>query len=77
VRLMLAAKRAEFVELQPFGHSLFVLGLAIVLSLAFSALQSNNLAHSFRSLSFARIQESEEVRIQGTRKAAPKRHHLP
>jgi hypothetical protein len=74
---MLAAKRAEFVELQPLGFGLFVLGFAIVLSLALSTLQSNDFAHSFRSLSVARIQESEEVRSRGSRNAAPKRHHLP
>src|ERR1700693_1464308 len=39
VRLMLAAQRAEFVEREPLGFSLLVLGLAIVLSLALSALQ--------------------------------------
>jgi hypothetical protein len=64
VRLMLAAKRAEFVELQPFGHSFLVLGLAIVLSLALSALQSNDFAHSC-SLLFSR----EKSRIQGSQKS--------
>jgi hypothetical protein len=53
VGLMLAAKRAEFVELQPLRHSFLVLGLAIVLSLALSALQCNNFTHSF-SLPFSR-----------------------
>jgi hypothetical protein len=38
VRLMLTAKRAKLVELQPLGHGFLVLGLAIVLPLALSAL---------------------------------------
>jgi hypothetical protein len=50
VRLMLAAKRAEFVELQPFGGGLLIFGLAIVLPLALSALQSNNFAHCYSLL---------------------------
>jgi hypothetical protein len=54
VRLMLAAKRAEFVELQPLGHGFLVLGLAVVLSLALSAL-----------LLFSR----EKSRIQGSQKS--------
>jgi hypothetical protein len=35
---MLTAKGAEFTELQPLGFSFLVLGLAIVLPLALSAL---------------------------------------
>jgi hypothetical protein len=60
VRLMLTAKRAEFVELQPFGFGLLIFGLAIVLPLALSALQSNNFAHCC-SLLFSR----ENPRIRG------------
>jgi hypothetical protein len=60
VGLMLAAKRAELTELQPLRHSLLVLGLAIVLSLALSALQSDNFTHSC-SLPFSR----ENSRIRG------------
>jgi hypothetical protein len=58
VRLMLAAKRAEFAELQPLGFGLLVLGLAVVFPFALSALQCDNLAHvaPFQSL---RIQNSE------------------
>jgi hypothetical protein len=65
VRLMLAAKRAEFAELQPLGFGLLVLGLAVVLSLALSALQCNNFAHSF-SLPFSR--EKLEFRSQKSKK---------
>jgi hypothetical protein len=65
VRLMLAAKRAEFVELQPFGHSFLVLGLAVVLSLALSALQCNDFAHPFAPF--------QSLRIQNPRKAESKK----
>jgi hypothetical protein len=54
---MLTAKCAEFIELQPLRFGLLVLGLAIVLSLALSALQSDDFAH-FRSLSVAQNSES-------------------
>jgi hypothetical protein len=45
VDLMFAAKRAEFLELQPVGMELLVLGLAVVLAFALGALQSNDFAH--------------------------------
>jgi hypothetical protein len=74
VRLMLAAKRAEFVELQPLGFGLLVLGLAIVLSLALSTLQRYDFAHSC-SLPFSRensrSQGIHEVNEGGTRRPAP------
>jgi uncharacterized membrane protein (DUF441 family) len=54
VRLMLAAKRAELAQLHALGFGLFVLGLAIVFPLALGALQRNDFAHRFRSLSVAR-----------------------
>jgi len=45
VRLMLAAKRAEFLELDPLGGGLLVLGAAVVFSLALGTLKSDNFAH--------------------------------
>jgi hypothetical protein len=42
---MLAAKRAELLHFQPLSHGLLVLGLAIVLSLAFGALKCNDFSH--------------------------------
>src|SRR5258708_3374974 len=45
VHLMLAAKRAEFLEFNPLGSGLLVLGTAIVFSLALSTLKSDNFAH--------------------------------
>jgi hypothetical protein len=35
---MLAAKRAELLQLQPLSHGLFILGLTVVLPLALGAL---------------------------------------
>jgi heme/copper-type cytochrome/quinol oxidase subunit 1 len=64
VRLMLTAKRAEFAELQPLRFGLLVLGLAIVLSLALSTLQSDDFAH-FRSLSVAQKSESSSQNSEG------------
>src|SRR5258708_6959155 len=45
VHLMLAAKRAEFLEFNPLGGGLLVLGTAVVLPLALSTLKSDNFAH--------------------------------
>src|SRR5258708_27882247 len=45
VHLMLAAKRAEFLEFNPLGGGLLVLGTAVVLPLALSTLKSDNCAH--------------------------------
>src|SRR5713101_328439 len=53
VHLMLAAKRAEFLQLNPLGSGLLVLGTAVVFSLALSTLKSDNFAHVC-SLSVAR-----------------------
>src|SRR5216684_9069014 len=53
VHLMLAAKRAELLKFNPLGSGLFILGAAIVFSLAFSTLKSDNFAHVC-SLSVAR-----------------------
>jgi hypothetical protein len=44
--LMLTAKSAELLHLQPLGHGLLVLGLAVILPLALGALQGDNFAHS-------------------------------
>jgi len=66
VRLMLAAKRAKFVELQPLGLSLLVLGLAIVFSFALSALQSNNFAHAFAPFRSLRIQKDGAALCAGS-----------
>jgi hypothetical protein len=38
VDLMFAAKGAKLLELQPFGHGLLVLSLAVIFSLALGAL---------------------------------------
>ena len=45
VHLMLAAKRAKLLEFNPLSRGLLVLGAAVVLSLAFSTLKSDNFAH--------------------------------
>src|SRR6202171_2448541 len=45
VHLMLAAKRAEFLELNTLGRGLLVLGAAVVFPLALGALKSDNFAH--------------------------------
>jgi hypothetical protein len=42
--LMLAAESAEFLQFQPLGGGLFVLGLIVVLAFALSALKRNNFA---------------------------------
>src|SRR3984957_1192729 len=44
-----AAKGAEFLQLQPFGLGLLVLGFAVVLVFALGALHRDNFAHSFCS----------------------------
>jgi hypothetical protein len=65
VGLMLAAIGAELAELQPLRHSLLVLSLAVVLSLALSALQSYDFTHSCSLPSVApnsRIQGIHDVR---------------
>src|SRR5438270_5382551 len=54
MRLMLAAKRAELTQFQPLRLSLLVLGLAVVLPLAFRALKCDYLAH-FAPLRVARL----------------------
>ncbi len=46
VRLMLAAVRTEFTELDSFRRGLLVLCLGIIAVLALTALKSNNFAHS-------------------------------
>jgi hypothetical protein len=58
---MHAAKRAELLQFQPLGLGLLVLGLAVVLTFAFGALQCDDFAHSFAPFSRAevRIQKSE------------------
>ena len=56
---MAAAKGAEFLQFQPLGLGLLILGLAVVLAFALGALQSNDFSHG-RSLQSRR----EEVRIQ-------------
>jgi hypothetical protein len=46
-----AAKGAEFLQLQPLGLGLLILGLAIVLAFALGALQSDNFSHRFAPFS--------------------------
>jgi heme/copper-type cytochrome/quinol oxidase subunit 1 len=47
VRLVLAARRTEFAELQPFGGGLLVLGLAVVLAFALGALKRDDFSWHF------------------------------
>jgi hypothetical protein len=44
---MYAAKSAEFLQLQPLGLGLLVLGLAVVLAFTLGALQCDDFTHVF------------------------------
>jgi uncharacterized membrane protein (DUF441 family) len=76
MRLMLAAKRAELLQLQPLGLGLLVLGLAVILPFALGALHGYDFAHFLRSSSVARIQESMEAGEFKKKERGAERRHL-